>query len=231
VAPRAARVFLFLLPGGHPRRRDGEGVAVAAGAAFFPLPFGRPGPRFLGTPSPPRAGAAPIEVAAAGAAAAAAARAAKVFWLRLPFGRPCLRDTGGIVARIAIFFPLPFGRPGPCFSGTPSLPAPGPPGEDIDRLSSDEKIEAGEEVECAIDPERPQYLRRSDAGEGAGVVGSAMPNASVTAPFSSHRAHPQEGYRCDQYSGSWVEPTGCVADARQATPHDVLGSYYGGRKV
>jgi hypothetical protein len=53
----------------------------------------------------------------------------------------------------------------------------------MDRLSSDEKIEAGEEVECAIDPECPQYLRRSDAGEGAGVVGSAMPNTSVTAYF------------------------------------------------
>jgi hypothetical protein len=33
----------------------------------------------------------------------------------------------------------------------------------MDGLSSDEKIEAEEEVECAIDPERPQYLRRSGA--------------------------------------------------------------------
>jgi hypothetical protein len=30
----------------------------------------------------------------------------------------------------------------------------------MDGLSSDEKIEAGEEVECALDPERPQYLKR-----------------------------------------------------------------------
>jgi hypothetical protein len=101
----------------------------------------------------------------------------------------------------------------------------------MDGLISDEKIEAGKEVECAIDPERPQYLRRSGAGEGAGIVGSAMPNALVTAPFSSHRAHPQEGNRCDHYSGLWVEPTGHVADACQATPCDVLGSYYGGCKV
>jgi hypothetical protein len=31
----------------------------------------------------------------------------------------------------------------------------GLPGEDMDGLSFDEKIEAGEEVECAVDPERP----------------------------------------------------------------------------
>jgi hypothetical protein len=87
--------------------------------------------------------------------AAAAARAARVFWLQLPFGRPCFRDTGDVVTDIAAFFPLPFGRPGPYFSGTPSPPASGPLGEDMDGLSFDKKIEAGEEVECAIDPERP----------------------------------------------------------------------------
>jgi hypothetical protein len=155
VAPRAARVFLLLLPGGRPRWRDGEGEAAATSTDLFPLPFGRSGPCFLGAPSPPRVEAAPIAAAAVGAAVAAAARAAKVFWLRLPFGRPRLRDTGGIIASIATFFPLPFGRPGPHFSGTPSLPASGPPGEDMDGLSSNEKIETGEEVECAIDPERP----------------------------------------------------------------------------
>jgi hypothetical protein len=58
-----------------------------------------------------------------------------------------------------------------------------------------------------------------------------MPNASVTAPFSSHSAHPQEGDRCNLHSGSWEEPTGRVVDACQATPHDVLRSYYGGCKV
>jgi hypothetical protein len=98
-------------------------------------------------------------------------------------------------------------------------------------LRSDRKIETGEEAECAIDFECPQYLKRSDAGEGAGVVGSAMPNASVTVPFSSHRAHPQEGNRCGYHSRSWVEPMGRAADARQATPCDVLRIYYGGREV
>jgi hypothetical protein len=101
----------------------------------------------------------------------------------------------------------------------------------MDGLSSDEKIEAGEEVECAIELGCPQYLRRSVAGEGASVVGSTMPNASVTAPFSLHRAHPQEGNSCGHHSGSWEEPTGHVADACQATPHDDSGSYCGGCKV
>jgi hypothetical protein len=57
-------------------------------------------------------------------------------------------------------------------------------------LRSDRKIETGEEAECAIDPEHSQYLKRSDAEEGAGVMGSAMPNASITALFPLHRAHP-----------------------------------------
>jgi hypothetical protein len=101
----------------------------------------------------------------------------------------------------------------------------------MDGLSSNEKIEAGEEVECAIDPKRPQYLRRSGAGEGTSIVGSAMPNASVTAPFSPHRMHSQEGNHRDHDIRSWEEPTGCVADACQATPCNVLGSYYYGGKV
>jgi hypothetical protein len=63
----------------------------------------------------------------------------------------------------------------------------------MDGLNSDEKIEAGKEVEYAIDPNRPQNLRRSGAGEGTSVVGSATPNTSVTAPFFSHRAQSQEG--------------------------------------
>jgi hypothetical protein len=67
-------------------------------------------------------------------------------------------------------------------------------------------------------------------GKGASVMGSAMPNVSVTVLFSLHRAHPQEGNRCDHYNRSWVEPTGHVADACQATPREVLGSYDDGRK-
>jgi hypothetical protein len=46
----------------------------------------------------------------AGTMAAMAARAAKVFWLRLPNGRPRLRNTGGVAARLLVFFQLPFGR-------------------------------------------------------------------------------------------------------------------------
>jgi hypothetical protein len=52
-AARAARVFLFLQPGGRPRREANEGMAATAIAAFFPLPRGRPGLRFSGTPPPP----------------------------------------------------------------------------------------------------------------------------------------------------------------------------------
>jgi hypothetical protein len=214
VAARAARVFLFLLPGGRPQRRAGEGAAVTANAAFFPLPFGRPGPRFLGAPSPPRSRAAPTEAAVAEVAAAVAARASKVFWLRLPFGRSRLRDTGSFVTGLAIFFPLPFGRLGPRFSDTTSPLALGPPGEDMVGWSSNRKIETGEEAEYAIDPKRPLYLKRSDAGEGVGVMGSAMPDASVTAPFSLHRAYLREGNHCGHHSGLWEEPTGCAADAR-----------------
>jgi hypothetical protein len=177
------------------------------------------------------AGAASMEAAAEGAAAAAAARAAKVLWLRLPNGRPRLRDTGGIAAGLVTFLPLPFGRPGPHFSGAPSPPASGPPREDIVRSPSGRKSETEEEVECAFNPERPRHLKRSGAGEGAGVMGSTVPNASVTAPLFLHRAHPREGNCRSHRNGSWVEPTGHVADAHQATPHDVSRSYYGDRRV
>jgi hypothetical protein len=233
VAARTARVFLFLLPGSRPRRRAGEGAAVAIDAAFFPLPFGRRGPRFLEAPSPPMAGAAPIEAAAAGVAVvvAVAARAAMFFWLQLPFGWPRLQDTGGIATGLVIFFPLPFGWPGAHFSEASSPPMLGPPREYMVRLRSDRKIETGEEAGCAFDPERPQHLKRSNAGEGAGVIGSAMPNASVTTLFSLHRAHPREGNRCSHHGASWVEPTGRAADTRQATARDVSRSYYGDRKV
>jgi hypothetical protein len=151
--------------------------------------------------------------------------------LRLPNGRPRLRDTGGVAAGLVIFFLLPFRRSGPRFSEAPSPPAPGPPREDMVRLHSNKKREIEEEAECAFDPERPRHLKRSDAGEGAGIIGSAMPNASVTAPLSLHCAHPQEGNCRSPHNGSWVEPMGCVTDARQATPHDVSRSYYGVRKV
>jgi hypothetical protein len=140
----------------------------------------------------PMVGAAPMEAATVGTAAAAAVRAAKVFWLWLPNGRPCLRDTGGVAAGLVTFLPLPFGRPGLRLSGAPSPPAPGLPREDMVRLRSNGRSEAEEVMECAIDPERPRHLKRSDAGERAGIIGSATPNALVTAPSSSHHAHPWE---------------------------------------
>jgi hypothetical protein len=70
----------------------------------------------------------------------------------------------------------------------------------MDGLNSNEKIKAGEEVEYAIDPEHTQYLRGRGTGEGTGVVGSVMPNASVIAPFSSHHVQSQEGNHRDHRS-------------------------------
>jgi hypothetical protein len=52
-ATRAASVFLFLLPGGRPRRgAEGEATIAVAVIAFFLLPHGRPSPRFFSTPTP-----------------------------------------------------------------------------------------------------------------------------------------------------------------------------------
>jgi hypothetical protein len=93
-----AGAFLFLLPGGRPRQRDDEGAAAAAGAAFLPLPFGRPGPRLSGTPASPGAPVARGATEVEEAAVAIAARASKVFLLRLPFGRPRFRDAGGDIS-------------------------------------------------------------------------------------------------------------------------------------
>jgi hypothetical protein len=106
-------------------------------------------------------------VAVVAGAAAAAARAAKVFWLRLPFGHPRFRDVGGIISGASVFFPLLFGRPGPRFSGTPSPPTVEPLREDMTEQSSEERVEGKEEVECALTPERFQYLMRRDRGHPA----------------------------------------------------------------
>jgi hypothetical protein len=85
-ASRAARVLLFLLLGGRPRRWGGEGVVAVADAAFFPLPFGWLGPRFSGMPASPGALAARVVTEVEGATAAVATRASKVLLLWLPFG-------------------------------------------------------------------------------------------------------------------------------------------------
>jgi hypothetical protein len=92
--------------------------------------------------------------------------------------------------------------------------------------NSEEKVEVEEEVGCALNPKCSQYLRRSGRGEEG--VGSTAPDASITAP---HRVHLLKGNRCARHGGSWEEPMGRVADVCQFTPHDNLGSYYGGRRV
>jgi hypothetical protein len=95
---KTAGAFLFLLPGGRPRRRDEEGATTATGAVFFPLPFGRPGFRFPRTTAslgvPVVWGAIEEEAAAA----AFAARASRVLLLRLPFGRPRPRGAEGAIS-------------------------------------------------------------------------------------------------------------------------------------
>jgi hypothetical protein len=231
VAAKAARVFLFLLPGGRPRRWADEVATAATIAIFFLLPFGRPGPHFLGKSTPPTAEAAPTEAATVGTVTAAAARAARVFWLRLPNGQPCLRDTGGVATGLSAFLSLPFGRPSLRFSGAPSPPVLGPPREDMVGLRSDGKSEAEEVVERALNPEHPRLLKRRGTGKEAGVMGSVAPNTSVTAPLSSRRAHPREVNHRGHHSGSWVELMGHDADARQAMLHDVSRSYCGDRRV
>jgi hypothetical protein len=93
------------------------------------------------------------------------------------------------------------------------------------------KRKAEEVIKCALSSESPQLLKRRGAGKGAGVMGLVVPNALETAPLSSRRAHPQKGNRRGHRSGSWVEPTGCDADARRAMPRDVSRSYYGDQRV
>jgi hypothetical protein len=101
--------FLFLLPGGRPRRRGDEGAAAAAEAVFFPLPFGRPGFRFSGRPASPEAPATWGAKEGEAAAVAFAARASRVLLLRLPFGRPRFRDTEGAAPGASTSLSLPSG--------------------------------------------------------------------------------------------------------------------------
>jgi hypothetical protein len=113
VAPRAAGAFLFLLPGGHLRRRGDEGAVATTGVVFLLLPFGQPGPRFSGTPASPGTPVARGATEVEGAAAAIAARASKVFLLRLPFGRPHFRDAEGAISGALTSFLLPSGTLSP----------------------------------------------------------------------------------------------------------------------
>jgi hypothetical protein len=122
--------FLFLLPGGRPRRRDDEGAVAAAEAIFFfPLPFGRPSLRFSGMPASPEAPTAWGMTEVEAAAAAFAARTSKVLLLRLPFGRPRFRDVEGAVSGASTSSLLP--------SGTLSPLAVEPLGDDMIGLGSE----------------------------------------------------------------------------------------------
>jgi hypothetical protein len=144
---KTAGAFLFLLPSGRPRRRDDEGAVAAAEAAFFPLPFGRPGPRFSGTPASPEAPAAGGATEVEAAAEAFAARASKVLLLRLPFGRPRFRGTGGDPSGASTSFSLP--------SGILSSLAAKPLGDDMTGLVSEGRSsEWGEKwgMPCAVNP-------------------------------------------------------------------------------
>jgi hypothetical protein len=80
---------------------------AATEVVFFPLPFGRPGPRFSGTPTSPEAPAAWGATEVEAAAEAFAARASKVLLLCLPFGRPRFQDTEGAASGASTSFSLP----------------------------------------------------------------------------------------------------------------------------
>jgi hypothetical protein len=82
-------------------------------ATFFPLPFGRLGFRFSGTPAPLGAPVAWGAMRVEAAAAAFAARASRVLLLRLPFGRSRLRDAEGAISGALTFSLLPSGTSSP----------------------------------------------------------------------------------------------------------------------
>jgi hypothetical protein len=66
------------------------------------------------------------------------------------------------------------------------------------------EAEEEDEMECAFDPGRPQHLKKSEAKEGVGVVGSVVPNASATAPLVSCHACTREGNRRGCHKRSWI---------------------------
>jgi hypothetical protein len=118
---------------------------VATEAAFFPLPLGRPGPRFSGTPASPEAPAAGGAAEEEATAEAFAVRASKVLLLRLPFGRPRFRGTGGDPSGASTSFPLP--------SGILSSLAAEPLGDDMTGLALEGRSsESGEKwgMPCAV---------------------------------------------------------------------------------
>jgi hypothetical protein len=158
VAPRVARVFLFLLASGRLRQQGDEGVATTAGMVFLPLPFGQPCPHFSRTPASPGALAARVAMKVEGATVAAAARASKVFLLWLLFGRLRFRDAGGAVSGAWASFSLLF--------GTLSPPAVKPLREDMNGLGSERRgSRRGKKSRCALGHGHAQHLKRSGEGD------------------------------------------------------------------
>jgi hypothetical protein len=197
---KTAGAFLFLLPGGHPRRRDEEGAASATGAFLFPLPFGRPGFRFSGMAASPGAPVAWGVTEGEAAAAVLAARASKVLLLRLPFGRPRPRGAEGAVSGASTSSLTPSGILSPLSGEWP--------GDDMTGPGSRREREG--EVADALSNEHARYLKES--GE------RVTPDVSVT---NFHVMRHYDGCR----SGSWEGSIGRVADVRRPTPHGDSRSY------
>jgi hypothetical protein len=119
-------------------------------------------PVFLGHPRHREPELPPVAAVVVAAVAATAARAAKVFLLRLPFGHPHFRDTGGIIFDTSAFFPLP--------SGTPSPPTAEPLREDMAGQSLEERRR--KEWKCALNHECSQHLKGSGEGDGTRHFGN-----------------------------------------------------------
>jgi hypothetical protein len=177
---------LFLLPSGRPRR-DEEGAAAAAGAFFFPLPFGRPGLRFSGTPASPEA------LVTRGDEGAVVAAEAGFF--PLPFGRPSFRFSGmpaspeapatwgakeeeaaavAFAARASrvLLFRLPFGRPrfrdaegaAPGASTSLSLPSGTLTSLAVESLGDDMSRGEGRSGECPAQLTRSVFKEEGQEG-------------------------------------------------------------------
>jgi hypothetical protein len=96
---------------------------------------------------------------------AAAARVAKVFLLRLPFGRPPFQDAGGVISGASAFFSLP--------SRISSPPTVEPLREDMVGLSWERRgLGRREKWECTLDRESSQLLKRSGEGVGTRCFGN-----------------------------------------------------------
>jgi hypothetical protein len=99
-----------------------------------------------------------------GSAAAAAASASRVFLLRLPGGRPCLRGTGGIAAGSFALLRFPSGQPRLRPPDPPAALAPAPFVASSDDMGAEggemeATIRRGERVETLGSGENPRGLQ------------------------------------------------------------------------